>query len=241
LRQLDFHGQELREIDTDLGKVALGRPEVLRLMSVPGIDATVALSIVAAVGDFTRFRTPQRLVSYFGLNPRVRQSGNQPATHGRITKSGPGYARGMLVEAAFSTSKAPGPLRAFHERIRARRGVQVAIVATARKLTVLCWHLMIRGEDYAFAMPSLVAHKQRKLELRAGAPPARGRKGTAAPYSLKQVRAAERDLASQSELAYRTMVANWRPHRPATREQRQTTTATGSGRGRQHRDTTLRP
>src|SRR5215211_9301466 len=50
LRQLDFHAQELRLIDTDLGQVALDRPEVLRLMTVPGVDATVALSIVAAVG-----------------------------------------------------------------------------------------------------------------------------------------------------------------------------------------------
>jgi len=66
LRQLDFHAQELREIDTDLGQVALGRPEVLRLMTVPGIDATVALSIVAAVGDFTRFRSPEKLVASLG-------------------------------------------------------------------------------------------------------------------------------------------------------------------------------
>lgn len=75
-------------------------------------------------------------------------------------------------------------------------------MATARKLTVLCWQLMVKGKDYAFAMPSLVAHKQRRLELRAGLPAARGRRGSAAAYSLKQVRAAERDLAAQSELAY---------------------------------------
>jgi len=80
----------------------------------------------------------------------------------------------MLVEAAWSASKAPGPLRAFYQRVRARRGMQIAVVATARKLAVLCWHLIIKSEDYAFAMPSLVAHKQRKLELRAGLPtPAR--------------------------------------------------------------------
>jgi transposase len=40
-------------------------------MSLPGIDVTVALSIVAAIGDFTRFRTPEKLVAYLGLNPRV--------------------------------------------------------------------------------------------------------------------------------------------------------------------------
>jgi transposase len=215
LRQLDFHGEELRLIDTELGKLALGRPEVRRLMSIPGVDATVALSIIAAVGDFSRFRTPEKLVSYLGLNPRVRQSGNQPASHGRITKAGPAHARGMLVEAAWAAAKAPGPLRGFYLRVRAKRGMQVAVVATARKLAVLCWHLIIKGEDYAFALPSLVAHKQRKLELRAGMPPVRGRKGQAASYSLKAVRAAERDLANQAEIAYRTMIAAWQPSRPA--------------------------
>jgi transposase len=183
-------------------------------MTIPGVDATVALSIVAAVGDFTRFRSPEKLVCYFGLNPRVRQSGGQPASHGRITKAGPAHARGMLVEAAWSASKAPGPLRAFYQRVRARRGMQIAVVATARKLAVLCWHLMNKGEDYAFAQPSLVAHKQRKLELRAGLPAAHGRKGKASGYSLKAVRAAERDLATQAETAYRTMVAAWQPTRP---------------------------
>jgi hypothetical protein len=92
--------------------------------------------------------------------------------------------------------------------------MQIAAVATARKLTVLCWHLMIKGEDYAFALPSLLAHKQRKLELRAGQPAHRGQKGRSASYSLKAVRAAERDLAAQGEAAYRTMVATWQPTRP---------------------------
>jgi hypothetical protein len=221
VRQLDFHGQELRLIDRELGQVALGRADARRLMSIPGVDATVALSIVAAVGDFTRFRTPEKLVCYFGLHPRVRQSGGQPASHGRITKAGPGHARGMLVEAAWSASKAPGPLRAFYQRVRARRGMQIAVVATARKLAVLCWHLMIKGEDYAFAMPSLVAHKQRKLQLRAGYPSQHGnRKANAAGYSLTAVRAAERDLTAQAEVAYPTMTAHWQPTRPAIKPQR---------------------
>jgi hypothetical protein len=55
--------------------VALRREEVKRLMTIPGVDATVALSIVAAVGDFRRFSSPASLVSYLGLNPRVRQFG----------------------------------------------------------------------------------------------------------------------------------------------------------------------
>ena len=56
--------------------------------------------------------------------------------------------------------------------------MQIAVVATARKLAVLCWHLIISGEDYAYAQPSLVAHKRRKLELRAGLPWPAGRRAS---------------------------------------------------------------
>ncbi len=214
LRQLDFHAQELKLIDVELGHVALGSGDVKRLMTIPGVDATVALSIVAAVGDFARFGSPEKLVSYLGLNPRVRQSGGQPAAHGRITKQGRAHARGMLVEAAWAASKTPGPLRAFYERVRSRRGMQVAVVATARKLAVLCWHLITKGEDYAFARPSLTAQKLRRLELRAGMPAKRGRKGQAAGYSLKEVRARENALNEQAEQAYRQVVADWQAKAP---------------------------
>jgi transposase len=214
LRQLDFHGEELRLIDAELGRVALRSDEVRRLMTIPGVDATVALSIVAAVGDFARFSAPQKLVSYLGLNPRVRQSGGQPASHGRITKQGRAHARGMLVEAAWVAAKIPGPLRAFFERVRARRGMQIAVVATARKLAVLCWHLIVRGEDYAYGRPSLTDKKLRALELRAGLPSRRGQKGKAAAYSLKQVRRRERELAEQAEQAYRQLVADWQAKAP---------------------------
>jgi transposase len=217
LRQLDFHGQELRIVDAELGRVGLERAEVRRLLTIPGVDATVALAIVAAVGDFQRFSSPQRLVSYLGLNPRVRQSGGQPAQHGRITKQGRAHARGMLVEAAWAAAKTPGPLRAFYERVRARRGMQVAVVATARKLATLCWHLVVGEQDYAFQRPSLTDKKLRALQLRAGMPPRRGRKGTAAAYSLKEVRRRERALTEQAEVAYRQLVADWQPKRPATK------------------------
>src|SRR3954454_16007172 len=75
LRQLDFHGQELRIIDAELGRVALRSPEVKRLMTIPGIDATVALSIVAAVGDFGRFGSPDKL----GRHPRPHPRGTDCA------------------------------------------------------------------------------------------------------------------------------------------------------------------
>ena len=217
LRQLDFHAQELGLIDAELARAALGCEDTRRLMTIPGVDVTVAMSITAAVGDFSRFGSPNKLVRYVGLNPRVKQSGGQPASHGRITKQGRAHARGMLVEAAWVAVKTPGPLRAFFERVRARRGMQIAVVATARKLAVLCWHMITRGEDYAFARPSLTAKKLRALELKAGMPSRRGQKGTAAGYSLKDVRAREKALAEQAERTYAQLVADWQAQAPAAK------------------------
>jgi transposase len=217
LRQLDFHAQELGLIDAELARVALGCENTRRLMTIPGVDVTVAMSITAAVGDFSRFPSPNKLVRYLGLNPRVKQSGGQPAAHGRITKQGRAHARGMLVEAAWVAVKTPSPLRAFFERVRARRGMQIAVVATARKLAVLCWHMITKGEDYAFARPSLTAKKLRALELKAGMPSRRGQKGSAAGYSLKDVRAREKALAEQAERTYAQLVADWQAKAPARR------------------------
>ncbi|WP_292694919.1 transposase [Mesorhizobium sp.] len=71
-------------------------------------------------------------MSYFGLNPRVRQSGLGLAQYGRISKHGRSYARAMLVEAAWAAAKAPGPLRAFFLRIRNKRGHQWRSPARSR-------------------------------------------------------------------------------------------------------------
>jgi hypothetical protein len=114
----------------------------------------------------------------------------------------------VLVEACWSTVRQPGPLHAFYERIRARRGHSVAIVAAARKLACLFWCLLTREEDYAFAQPSLTKKKLRQLEITAGAP--RYTPKAAGIYSANTtVRQAERELASQAEVAYARMVRDW--------------------------------
>lgn len=215
LRQLDFHAGELALVDRELAIEALSDPVVARLMTIPGIDAIAGISIVAAVGDFTRFSDPDKLVSYLGLNPRVRQSGNSAPVHGRIAKTGRAHTRGVLVEAAWSAVRAPGPLRAFYRRVQARRGFPKAIVATARKLTILAWHLAVKDEDYAYARPALVTHKRRKLELAAGAPSRRGNhRQPGAAYNDKTRRQAETTAAEQAERAYEILVGHWQPRRP---------------------------
>jgi transposase len=88
LRQLDFHGQELALIDRELAKLALGCQDTKRLMTIPGVDVTVAMAITSAVGDFSRFSSPDKLVRYLGLNPPIKQSGGHPpATAGSPSRA----------------------------------------------------------------------------------------------------------------------------------------------------------
>ena len=120
----------------------------------------------------------------------------------------------MLGEAAWKVTLTPGPLRAFFERVRARRGPQIAATATARKLAVLFWHLLTREQDYAFGRPAMTRNKIRRLELLAGAPPQKGRHGIAGGKS-KAVFDAERELSRQAEAAYRRLVSDWKASRPS--------------------------
>lgn len=215
LRELDRLGEDLKTIDRLLGEAVVQNPAVQQLLTITGVNATVAIGIWAAIGDITRFRSPEKLVSYFGLNPSVYQSGLQPARHGHISKRGRSHARAMLVEAAWAASKAPGPLRAFFHRIRVKRGLQVAAVATARKLAIIAWHVLTKHEPYAHHRPSLVAMKRRALELQAGQPARRGQKGPAAAYSVKQLRHRERATIEREERAYAKRVAQWQQCPPS--------------------------
>jgi transposase len=71
---------------------ALDDPAIRRLLTITGVNLAVAAGLMAAIGDICRFKEPQKLVSYFGLNPRVRQSGLGAAHHGRISKVGRSHA-----------------------------------------------------------------------------------------------------------------------------------------------------
>jgi transposase len=222
LREIDRHGEDLAVIDRALAQATLADPRVRRLLTISGVNVTVAISLIAAIGEIGRFRSAQKLVSYFGLNPSVRQSGLAPAHHGRITKIGRAHARGMLVEAAWSAAHTPGPLRAFFLRIRARRGMQIAAVAAARKLAIIAWHVLSKDEDYDWVRPALTQRKVRALELQSGLKSEKGsRRGRAYDYNLPIVRAQEVASAEQAERAYERFVANWKTHGPKSKSRRE--------------------
>jgi transposase len=99
LAQIDLVEGSLQVIEAEIAKEAMSDPVIRRLMTLPGVDMTVASGVAAAIGDVRRFPDPRKLVSYLGLNPSVHQSGEGPAQHGRITKQGRGQAHGHLAHA----------------------------------------------------------------------------------------------------------------------------------------------
>jgi len=214
LRQVDFLDAEVAAVEQLIAAEALSWPEVKRLMTVPGVNVTVAATFMAAVGDIRRFQDRRKLTAYLGLDPRVRQSGAGPATHGHISKQGSNSARHALVEACWSTVRQPGPIAGFYQRVRARRGHAIAIVASARKLACLFWCLLTRGEDYAFAQPSLTKKKMRRLELAAGAERWQG--GRDIWSTNLAMRQAERDLALQAQRAYERTIKDRQQDRGAS-------------------------
>ncbi|MFY1991988.1 transposase [Achromobacter xylosoxidans] len=219
LRELDRLGEDLHEVDQALAQVSIGDERLRRLLTITGVNTTVAIGLLSAIGTVERFPNPEKLVSYFGLSPSVYQSGPTPARHGQITKRGRSYARALLVEAAWGAAQAPGPLRAFFLRIRDRRGQQIAIVATARKLAAIVRYVLTHNEPFAWDRPALTTHKLRVLELQSGMPAQHSsRKGSAAAYSLKSVRDQEWAVAEQAERTYQRLFSRWKQARPKGRE-----------------------
>ena len=148
LRELDRLGEDLAGLDREIARAAVDDAAIKRLLTITGVNLIVAAGLVAAIGDVRRFADPQKLVSYVGLNPRVRQSGLGLAQHGRISKRGRSHARAMLVEAAWAAAKAPGPLRAS-----SCGSVPVAATRLPRSPSPASWPCCVASADQERRLP----------------------------------------------------------------------------------------
>lgn len=166
LAQLALIEEQLAALDQQAAEEAYQTPEIKLLLTLPGVDVTVAQTVVAALGDVKRFADADRAAAYLGLVPSTRQSGEH-CYHGRITKQGASHARWMLVQAAQQVGRHPGPLGVFFRRLAKKKNRNVAVVATARKLVTIAWHMLINNEPYRYAQPKTVEAKLSRLRIRA--------------------------------------------------------------------------
>jgi hypothetical protein len=166
LRLLDQIEAEITDLEKILSAKAYADPRVKLLMTLPGVDYTVAQTLLAALGDISRFPDADQAAAFVGLVPSTRQSANS-CHHGPITKCGSGHARWMLVQAAQHVAKHPGPLGVFFRRLAQRKNRNVAVVAVARKLVVIAWHMLTKNEPYRYAQPRPTETKLQRLRVQA--------------------------------------------------------------------------
>lgn len=118
------------------------------LMSVPGIGKLGAATLIAEIGDFNDFSSGDKLASWLGLVPNVYQSADK-YHNGRITKRGPKEARWILTQIAQAAAKTKNSkLKEFFNRKKKSIGHSKAIIALARKIATIIWHLITNDEMY---------------------------------------------------------------------------------------------
>ena len=133
-------------------------------MTIPGIDYCTALTLMAALGDLSRFQDGDRAASYLGLTPSIKQSANT-CHYGPITKRGNTHARWMLTQSAQNIARHPGPLGVSFRRLAKRKCWNVAICATARKLVTIAWLMLKNNEPYRYANPTTTQQKLSRLRV----------------------------------------------------------------------------
>lgn len=185
LRLLAALDAEIAQEDAFLAHYAWKNPQVRLLMTLPGVSLVVAVALLAAWGDVTRFPSAAKAAAYLGLVPSTYQTGTS-CYHGPITKQGASRARWLLVQAAQHLDRHPGPLGHFFRRLCRRKNRNVAVVAAARKLACIAWHMLRAGEPYRYAQPGATQNKLAALRVAAtGARRPRGvPKGSPRPQRL---------------------------------------------------------
>lgn len=213
LKMIDSIDEQLGATEDYLAAKAADSRQARLLVTLPGVQFKTSIGLLSAIGPIDRFAAPKKLVSYFGLNPRVRQSGRGPAWTGSISKQGRSHARWTIIEAAQTTVRCPGPLQSFYLQLRKKKGHKVAVVATARKMVCIIWHMLRTGEAYRWAPPIRTSEKLRKLELKAGAPKQVSGKQKGQPSTAQATRAKREvdwDLAKLAQQQYVELVKAWK-------------------------------
>ena len=128
------------------------------VLQIPGFGVTLGLTILSAIGDISRFESPKKLVGDSGLGASVHASG-QTFRQGRITKAGRRDLRTALIEAAWAAVNFDPYWKGEFDRLSQRLITGKAIVAIARRLLVVLWHVLSKRQSYRHISDEKIAVK----------------------------------------------------------------------------------
>lgn len=123
-----------------------------QLISIPGVGEHTSNVLIGIIGDISRFKSSRHLVSYLGLSPIMRQSGEKTGTGFGITKKGNSLARGYLTQGAVAILRSKQleakPLQDWYQKIRVKKGWAKARIALARKMVSIIYGVLKQEEIY---------------------------------------------------------------------------------------------
>lgn len=147
LRWLDQLNQECAGLDEAVEQAAKANAEARRLMTHPGIGPVISLGFVLTIGPIARFSRSRELVSYLGLNPSERSSGERRRLGG-ISKQGSVFLRRLLIQGAQTAVRGDVELGRQYRRLAAKKHRAVAKVMVARKLAVRMFWMQKTEQTY---------------------------------------------------------------------------------------------
>jgi transposase len=173
LQQQRELNDKIAQMDQKMEQQTKEQEPVRRLMSVPGVGVVTALAMVALVDQAQRFDNAKQVRSYVGLVPGEHSTG-EGQRRTRITKTGDGMVRRLLVQCAHSLLRTKGmeglALRSWAQRIADKSGRKIATVALARKLAGLLWALLRDGTRFGQKCSEAVSSKSAAIAGAAAAP-----------------------------------------------------------------------
>lgn len=163
LEQLELLRRQIKDLETQMARICVKDERIELLMSMPGIGFVIALTIIAEAVDMKRFASAEKLVAYAGLSPSHRSSG-ETHRHGHITKTGSTWLRHVMVEAARTSVRYDARMGKIYKRIEKRQGKLKAVVAVARHMLEISWHMTVNKEPYRSQDKDLTARKLKSME-----------------------------------------------------------------------------
>jgi transposase len=146
---IDFLDARVEPLERELKPFAHADPRAVLLDTIPGVAELLALTIAVEIGEIDRFASPERLVSYARLAPRVRQSGQSRSRSGPLSKSGSRLLAWAAVEAAQHAWRESNPWHELYADVTRRsRHSNAAKAAVARKILIAAWHMLSRNEPF---------------------------------------------------------------------------------------------
>ena len=143
--------RSIQQLDRQLAQREAADPRAAQLQTMPKVGRIASLTFLAAVDHVERFETSRKLVSYSGLCPTVRSSGER-TEYGSISREGRSELRAVWVQIAHlvaaDQSRSTARLRRWYRKVASHRGKKTAIVALARKLLAIAYRLLRDGTVY---------------------------------------------------------------------------------------------